>query len=82
MQYPRFNFLCLAHIPEVFSQIPAGPAGDVHLGLVGVVAGGALPLELLIDLDLPVEAAALAVVALGVELGVLDIVVDEPHHIL
>ena len=46
------------------------------------MAGGALPLEVLIDFNLPVVAAALAVVALGVELGVLDVVIDEPHDVL
>ena len=82
MQNSRLDLLGLAHVPEVLPQVAAGAPGDVHLGLVGVVAHGALPLEILVDLDLPVEAAALAVVALGVELGVLDVVVDEPDHVL
>ena len=67
MQHSRLNFFRFAHVPEVFSQISAGAAGHVHLGLVGVVTGGALPLKVLVDLDLPIEAAALAVVTLGVK---------------
>ena len=31
---------------EVLPQVAAGAPGNIHLGLVGVVAGGALPLEL------------------------------------
>ena len=80
MQHPRFDLLGLAHVPIVFAQIAAGAAGDVHLGPVLVVADRALPLVVIVDDDLPVEAAHLAIVALGVELGVLDVVIDEAHH--
>ena len=45
------------------------------------MAHRALPLQVVVDGDLPIIAAALAVVALGVELGVLDVVVDEPDHL-
>ena len=68
-------------VPEVLAQIAAGPPRHVHLGVVLVVAHGALPLVVLVDDDLAVVAAHLAVVALGVELGILDVVVDEPHHV-
>ena len=82
MHHAGLDLLGLAHVPEVFTQVAAGTAGDVHLGLVLVVTGRALPLKVGVELDLAVVAAALAVVALGVELGVLDVVVDEADHIL
>ena len=82
MQHPGLDLLGLAHVPVVLTQISAGTAGDVHLILVGVVAHRALPLEVVVDDDLPVVAAALTVVALGVELGVLDVVVDKLHDLL
>ena len=50
--------------------------------MVLVVAGRALPLVVVVDNNLSVEAAYLAVVALGVELGVLDVVVDEADNLL
>ena len=81
MQHPRFDLLGLAHVPIVFAQIAAGAAGDVHLGPVLVVADGALPLVVIVDDDLPVVAAHLTVVALGVELGILDVVIDKADHL-
>ena len=82
MQNSGLDLLGLAHVPEVLAQIAAGAAGNVHLGVVLVAAVGALPLVVIIDNDLPVVAADLTVVALGVELGVLDVVVDEADHVL
>ena len=66
-------------IPELRTDITAGTTGNIELALVAVAAVRALPDELAIildDLDLSVVAALLAIVALGVELGVHDVVVD------
>ena len=41
MQDPGGDLLGLALIPEVFTQVAAGPPGDVHLGVVLVVAAPA-----------------------------------------
>ena len=83
MQHALLDLLRAALVPELGADVAAGTAGDVELRLVGVAALRALPDELaalvLDDLDLAVEAAHLAVVALGVELGVHDVVVDELH---
>ena len=84
MQNPVPDLLRPALIPELGADIAAGPAGHVHLVLIRVAALGALPDELavfLYDLDLTVPAAHLAVVALGVELGIDDVVVDELHYL-
>ena len=62
MQYPGFDFFRLAYVPEIFSQISAGAAGHVHLGVVLVMALGAFPLVVIVDHDLPVIAADHAVV--------------------
>ncbi len=84
MQDPVPDLLCPALIPELGADIAAGAAGHIHLVLIRVAALGALPDELavvLYDLDLTIPAADLAVVALGVQLGVNDVVVDELHHL-
>ena len=83
MQHSVLDFLCSALVPELGADVAAGPAGHVHLVLVPVVAVGALPHQLAVvlhDLDLAVKAADLAVIALGVQLGVHDVVVDELHE--
>ena len=82
MQDSVLNLLSTALVPVLGADIAAGTAGDIHLGLVGVAAVGADPDQLAVvflDLDLAVEAAALAVVRLGVQLGVDDVIVDELH---
>ena len=84
MHHPVPDLLGTALVPELGADIAAGAPGHVHLGLVGVAALGALPDQLAVflhDLDLAVPAAHLAVVALGVQLGVDDVVIDELHHL-
>ena len=83
MQDPVTNLLGTALVPELGADVAAGTAGHIHLTLVGVAALGALPDQLAIflsNLDLTVPAADLAIVALGVQLGVDDVVVDELHY--
>ena len=82
MSYARLDLLRFTDVPELLAQVPAGPANDIHLPMILIVANGALPLAFIVDDDLSIKPAHLAVVALGVELGVLDVVIDEPHHIL
>ena len=83
MKYALFDLLGAALVPELRADVPAGTAGDIELRLVGVAALRALPDKLsarvLDDFDLAVEPALLAVVALRVELGVHDVVVDVAH---
>ena len=83
MQYPVPDFLSPALIPELGADIAAGAAGHVHLVLIRVAALGAFPDQLAVvlhDLDLAVPTADLTIVALGVQLSVNDVVVDELHH--
>ena len=83
MQHPILDLLRPALVPELGADIAAGAAGNIQLVLVTVAALGAFPHQLAVvldDLDLAVVAAALAVVGLGVQLGVHDVVVDELQH--
>ena len=71
-------------IPILRADIAAGSSGNVHSGLIAVAAVGALPNELAVcivdDLDLAVVSALLAEIALGVQLGVHDVIVNILHH--
>ena len=83
MQHPILDLLGAALVPELGADITAGAAGNIQLVLVTVAALGALPHQLAVvlhDLDLAVVTAALAVIGLGVQLGVHDVVVDELQY--
>ena len=83
MQYPVTDLLGASLVPELGADVAAGAAGNCQLVLVAVAAVGALPDQLagfvLHDLNLAVKAAALTVIALGVQLCVHDIIIDELH---
>ena len=84
MQHSVLDLGSSALVPELGADVAAGAAGDVQLVLVAVVALGAFPDQLAVlrhDLDLAVVAADLAVVTLGVQLGVHDVLVDELHDL-
>ena len=84
MEHPLLDLLGAALVPELGADVTAGAPGHVELALLTVAALGALPHQLAVvlhDPDLPVKAAHLAVVALGVQLGVHDVVVDEAHDL-
>ncbi len=83
MHNPLFNLLGSSLVPELGSDVAAGSSRHVHLVLVGVAAIRAYPDELAVFVslnpNLAVIAAHLAVVALGIELGVHDVVVNVFH---
>ena len=81
MQHSRLDFLRFAEVPEIFSQITAGAARNVHLGVVLVMTDGALPLIVVVDYDFSVVAAYVAVVRLCVEFGVKYVVVNELDYV-
>ena len=84
MQHAVLDLGGAALVPELGADVAAGAAGNVQLVLVAVVALGALPNQLAVllhDADLAVVAAHLAVVALGVQFSVHDVLVDELHHL-
>ena len=71
-------------IPILRTDIAAGTSCNVHLSLIAVVTVGTLPNELAVliidNFDLSVISAYLAVVALGIKLGVHNVVIDELHY--
>ena len=83
MQHPLFNLLCPSLVPELGSDIPAGPPGYIHFILPAAAAARALPDQLSVavidNADFPVIAALLAVIALGVQLGIHNIVINIFH---
>ena len=84
MQDPILDLLGSALVPVLGADVAAGAPCHIHLVLVGVAALGADPNQLaviLLDADLTVIAADLAVVALGVQLCVHDVVIDELHQL-
>ena len=79
MKYSILNLLCTSLIPELGSDITAGTSCNEESVLVAVAAVRALPDELAVildDLNLTVVAALLAIITLGVKLGVHDVIVD------
>ena len=84
MEHTVLDFGGAALVPELGADVTAGAAGYVEFVLVTVVALGAFPDQLAVffhDADLAVVPADLAVVALGVQLGIHDVVVDELHDL-
>ena len=84
MEHALFDLLRSTLIPILGTDIAAGTACHVHLGLVGVAAVRAFPDQLAVilnDLDLAVKAALLALIGFGIQLGIHDIVVNELHHL-
>ena len=84
MKDALLDFLGPTLIPILRSDITTGTAGNVHFRLVAVVAGGTFPDELAVGIFsyfyFTVVAAYLTEVALGVQLCVHYVVVDELEH--
>ena len=80
MQDSFFYFLGAALVPVLGANVTAGAAGNVHGALVAVAAVVAFPDQLSFavayDVYFACVAAFLAVVALGVEFCIHDVVVD------
>jgi hypothetical protein len=80
MQYTLFDFLRASLVPVLCADIAARSARDIHRGLITVAAVRAFPdkLSVIISLylDLARVAALLAEVALRIEFGIHDVVVD------
>ena len=81
MQNSCLDFLSFADVPIILAEITAGAARNVHLFLILVVAYGAFPFKVVVYLYLAVKAAARAVVALSVELGILNVVIDKFNYL-
>ncbi len=62
MHDPGADFFCFSNIPEIFTQIPAGSADDIHFCMILISTLRAFPFKIIIDHDLAVISAALAVI--------------------
>lgn len=74
MQHSFLDFLSSALIPILRTDVATGTAGNIHLVLIPVAALRAFPDQLaviVLDLNLAVKAADLAVVRLGVQFGIV-----------
>ena len=84
MKYSVLYFLGTSLIPELCSDISAGTSCHKEGVLVAVATVRTLPDQFAVIvcnyLDLSVLAALFTVVALGVELGVENVVVYESHN--
>ena len=83
MQHPVFDLLSATLIPELSADVAAGASCYIQLVLIPVAALGAFPHQFAVvlhDLDLAIVAADLAVIGLGVQLRIHDVVVDELEH--
>ena len=83
MQNAIPTLYCPSQNPELSSDISARTTRYIELFLVAITTMRAFPHQLTIvldNLDFPVETAYLTVVALGVEFGIHDVIVDKLHY--
>ena len=84
VQNAVFNLFRTTLVPELRTNVAAGSARNIKLALIAIGAAWALPYQLTIgifdNLDLAIIGALLAVVALRIELGIHDVIVNETHH--
>ena len=84
MKYSFLDLLGSALVPILRADVAAGSSCNIHLGLITVAALRTLPDQLAVilgDADLTVKAADLAVVRLGVKLGIHNVVVNKLHNL-
>lgn len=62
MKNPCLDLLCLADIPEVFTEIAASSSCDIHLIVILVAALRTFPFAVIVDDDLAVITAHVAVI--------------------
>ena len=75
MKNSCFNLLGLAHVPEVLTEISACSSGHVHLVVFFVTTLRTFPFAVIIYDYLTVISTYVAIIRLGVELGVLYVVI-------
>ena len=80
VQYSVSDFLGTALVPELGTDIATGTSCNVKHSLVAVATLGAFPDELAIvfdDLNFTIVSAAAAIIRLGVQFGVHDVIIDK-----
>ena len=81
MHNSSLDFLRLAHVPEVFTQIAAGTTDNRQLAMILIMAGRAFPFVVIVNGDFAIKAADMAIVGLRVELSILDIIINEFNNL-
>ena len=76
MEHAGIDLSGLSNIPEIFPQIATGSPCHIHFIMVFVAAVRALPFHIIIDDDLAILAAHLAVISLCIKFRILDIFVN------
>ena len=82
MEHTVGDFCRSALVEEIGSQVTADAPAHIHPVLIPVAAVGAFPDKLAVilhDTDFPVITTDLTVIRFRVQLGIHDVVVDEPH---
>ena len=82
MQHSGFDLLCFAYIPEIFAQIAAGTARYIHFCMILIVAIGTFPFILIVNDNLAVKPAHMAIITFGIEFRILDVIIDKLHQFL
>ena len=80
MKNSRLNLLGFSYIPEILTKITTGTSCNVHLGVILIATLWALPLIVIIDDYLSVISAYMAIIRLGIELGILYVVVYKSYY--
>lgn len=80
MEDTVIDFLCPPFIPEIFAQVAAGPADNRQFVAVLIMTARAFPLVVVVEDDFAVKTAFVAVVELGIEFAVGNMVVNILDH--
>ena len=80
MEDAVLNFLRPPFVPEIFTQIAAGTADDGQFVAVFIMAARTFPFVVVVEDDFTVKATFMAVIELGIEFAVRDVVVDVLDH--
>ena len=84
MNVSFFNFLGSALVPVVEANVTTSSPGDIHLVLVSISALRTFPNQLAItiinNLNFSVPTTNLAIIALGVQFSVHDVIINKLHN--
>src|SRR5574344_2117436 len=82
MNVSLFDFLGSALVPVVEADVSTGSPGNVHLVLVSISALRTFPNQITIinNLNFSVPTTNLAIIALGVQFSVHDVIINKFHN--
>ena len=80
MEDAVLDFLRPPFVPEIFTQIATGPADDRQFVAVFIMAARTFPFVVVVEDDFAIETTFMAVIELGIEFAICDVVVDVLDH--